>query len=231
MRSLFRSDSSQSFLLDALRDLLVVIIGILAALWIDAWWQDQQDRREERLILEGLQEELRANRDQLMQISAIVEASADAALQLHLLTFDPPGDLGGSEVADLLSRFFDKKRFDPRMGQLTSVINSGKLVLISNRELRALIADWPDVVADLEDNEKLLWDHSVNQLFPFMNRMTSAWDESAFPFDESLVLRSPEFDNILAQDNTYAIAFVEESKEVLATTNEIIELIGVELGQ
>ena len=229
--SFFRSNGNQSFVSDALRDLLVVVVGILAALWIEAWWQDMQNRREERLILEGLQSEFLANRDQLLEISAIIERSADAAYGLHLLTFDPPADPMTGQVDKLLSNFFDKKRFDPRMGQLKSIINSGKLVLISNRNLRALIADWPDVVADLEDNEQMLWDHSVNRLFPYMSNVSSGWDESAFHFDDAAMFKSAEFDNLLSQDQLYAVAFVEEGDEVLAVTNRIIELINAELAQ
>ena len=61
MKTILRSSPEGTFVRDAVRDLVVVVVGILAALWLEAWWQDLGDRREERQILEDLREEFAAN--------------------------------------------------------------------------------------------------------------------------------------------------------------------------
>jgi len=54
MKTILRPSGESSFLKDAARDLVVVVVGILAALWLESWWQERLDRNEEQQILAGL---------------------------------------------------------------------------------------------------------------------------------------------------------------------------------
>ena len=44
---------------------LVIVISILVAFWIDAWWDGRQEAEEESGVLEALLEEAERNRRQL----------------------------------------------------------------------------------------------------------------------------------------------------------------------
>ena len=153
MRTILRPSGDQYFWKDAIRDLVVVVAGILAALWLESWWQDQQDQIEERQILTSLKEEFQANQVQLKDRIETWTRARSRQVELHALM---GGEINEESIAEFRSiyrrytgnggRFF----FDPRQGQLTSVINSGKLGLISSPELRSLIADWPALIADHE---------------------------------------------------------------------------------
>ena len=118
------------------RDLVVVALGILIAIWVDDWVQDRADRQEEQQILTSLKEEFQANRDQLERVAKSWYRSQAATEQLLSIT--------GSELTDEdlpsireLTIDLDWRSYDPRSGQLKSVISSGKLSLVSNAELRA----------------------------------------------------------------------------------------------
>lgn len=55
MKTILRPYGEQYFLRDALRDPVVVIVGFLAALYLESWWQGrQQDRAEGRNHSAGL---------------------------------------------------------------------------------------------------------------------------------------------------------------------------------
>ena len=123
MKSFLRSSGESASLSDALRDLLIVVVGILGALWIESWWEGVQDRQEGRQILDSLRTEFIANRDQLVQIVSILEASTEAAEKIHRLTLAPPSDYE-TVLDEYIRSFMRTKRYDPRMGQLTSVISS-----------------------------------------------------------------------------------------------------------
>jgi len=229
MKSFLRSSGENASMSDALRDLLIVVVGILGALWIDSWWQGVQDRQEERQILESLRTEFIGNRDQLVQIVSILNRSTDATEKIHRLTLAPPPNDYEIVLGEYIQSFMRTKRFDPRMGQLTSVISSGKLGLITNTELRARIADWPDLISDIEDNEKMIWDHTVNYVSPYLNTVASRWDKSAFETDAAALLEDRYFDNLLRENEVYILSFIRESSDVLATTNRIIEMINSDL--
>ena len=229
MKAFFRSGDSGTSAYYAIRDLLIVVVGILGALWIESWWQGVQDRQEERQILESLRTEFIANRDQLVQIVSILKASTDAAENIHRLTLAPPPIDYENVLDKYIQSFMRTKRYDPRKGQLTSVISSGKLGLITNTELRARIADWPDLISDIEDNERMIWDRTINYLSPYLNKVASRWDKSAFETDAATLLEDRYFDNLLRENSVYVRSFIRESSDVMAATNRIIEMINLDL--
>ena len=64
----------------ALAKLGIIIAGVLIALTADAWWEDQQDRAEEVLIVADLLEEFRTNEERLERdISANQSKSCGSA--------------------------------------------------------------------------------------------------------------------------------------------------------
>jgi ferric iron reductase protein FhuF len=231
MRTFFRSGDGGSSVSDAIRDFLIVVVGILGALWIEAWWQGVQESQEEREILENLRAEFVANRDQLVDIVSVLRASTEAAENTHKLTLGPLPNDYETILEKYIDSFMRKLRYDPRMGQLTSVISSGKIGLISNSELRARIADWPDLISDIEDNENMIWNHTMNFLSPYLNTVATRWDESAFETDAATLLKDRYFDNLLGENEIYVRSFVRESGDVLAATNRIIGMIDGELNR
>jgi len=161
MKTILRPSGEQYFLKDALRDLVVVVVGILAALYLESWWQDRQDRAEEAQLLSGLREEFIANRAQLEQHLAHWSGTFAAQSQASELM---DGNISETDPGKVFPMFFGPDGgspfFDPRTGQLTSLINSGKLGLVESSDLRARLADWPDLVADL-DVEREIALHSI----------------------------------------------------------------------
>lgn len=211
-----------------LRDLIVVALGILIAISVDGWVKDSEDRREERQILAGLKEELQANRDQLERVSETWSRLRSANQQLLQLIGKDLDDNGVLRVREFAAAT-NTSSFDPRAGQLKSVISSGKLGLISNTHLRANLADWPDLVDDLLDD----WRYIDNFIFPRLDRTLF----SVIPYRANSPLESqPDeiftnvgFENLLQEiEVTFVIIFLE-TEEIIAATDEIISLIDTEL--
>ena len=230
MKTILQSAGTGSFLKDAIRDLVVVVVGILAALWLEAWWQDVQDRKEEAVLLIGLREEFVANRAQLadhIETWKALVASADRAVTYFGRPVEP------SEIKEAKAAFggsLEMRFFDPRQGQLSSLINSGKLSLVEDPSLRAKIADWPGLVGDL-DVERDIALYSVTEGYvKELGRYVAMAEQS--PFDDDLeALRSDrEVYNSLRFVGFNARRLVSEGTLILEATDEIIALIDDKLG-
>ena len=231
MRTILQSAGTGSFLKDAIRDLVVVIVGILAALWLESWWQDQLDRKEEAFLLVGLREEFVANREQLvdhLQTWEDLVTAVDRAQEI-MGTEVPQSETG--EVIPIFGRTLNMRFFDPRQGQLSSLINSGKLGLVSNPLLRAKIADWPGLVGDLEI-ERAIALHSFTDGYVKTLRKHVAMGDSENRFENRIndLLADPEIFSELNGIGSNAQRLVEEGNLILESTDEIIRLIGNELG-
>ena len=122
----------------------VIVAGVLAALAGDAAWSNRVDRALERELLSDLRNEFEENARRLESDIASVEAHNARAVAWA------DGALGRSEVSDdSLTTLFAMSamapaRFDPVSGVLRSIIASGQLDLIRDKELRQALAGWPD---------------------------------------------------------------------------------------
>lgn len=61
---------------------LLIVISILVAFSIDAWWEERQDRGEERRILNALRDEFQTNARKIPFYMSAHQLSADCSSQL-----------------------------------------------------------------------------------------------------------------------------------------------------
>jgi len=233
MRTILRPSGEKSFLRDALRDLIVVVAGILAALWLESWWQGLQDRQEEQQILFGLRDEFDTNADDLEALLKTWVLSRQGILDTHERMGGPVNDERITNFKTVLTRrdadpggrFF----FDPRHGQLTSLINSGKLGLVSDPDLRSMLADWPALVADHDFDEKLWINNYQNRVMPVFVEYLGAGPESKFEGKFEELMMSRELEGYILGQAGLVTRMINEGREVLAVTREIVQRIDTEL--
>jgi hypothetical protein len=229
MKTILRPSGENSFVRDALRDLFVVVVGILVALWLEAWWQDQQNRREERQVLSNLRAEFLVNGADLADVQSRLQEAIAATNDFMALINDPAD---GRIQVDFSSyrRIAGIRFFDPRHGQLTSVINSGKLSLVSNDELRALIADWPALATDM-DLERTVFVEIMASGMGMTFREYVGDPNSKFETDIESLMSSRRFYNDLGMHLTILTIMARESETIMKSTDRIIELIDLQLGE
>ena len=133
---------------------VAIVTSILLAFGIDAWWDESQERAEERRVLIDLSAEFEVNR-RLLQL-AIEDHKRILANAERLLAVETRHDdsttSGLSSAAALI--FMTHDTFHPKSGELDGLLASGKLDLISDVRLRALLAEWPRTVAEFTEEEK-----------------------------------------------------------------------------
>ena len=229
MRTILRRSENGSTVADVIRDLIVVIVGILAALWLESWWQDRQDRAEEVTILQGLRTEFVMNRAQLVDKMSAWNESVVATEHAHGLMGRPITEELTTEAREVFVIVDRMQFYDPTQGQLTSVMSSGKLGLVRNADLRARIADWPALVADLDIERSLAFYEMTEGLRSVLNRHTSTWADSQFEFRVEALLADREVDNHLGDWHQNLLRMTNEAELILVATDEIIELIDAEL--
>jgi hypothetical protein len=147
---------------------IAIVISILLAFAIDAWWANRVESIEEAEILRALQREFEINLvtlDAQLAYRDAVRASANRILQAAAgeIRLEP------AEFDRLLGDILWTGWLDLSTGALASLLQSGKLSLIKNRMLSEHLAGlpyWLDNTAKLEEFELRRLDAD---LFPFLS--------------------------------------------------------------
>ena len=145
----------------------IVIVGsILFAFGIDAWWQEHLERDEELVALSALREEFASNLTRFRAAHDIHASAAEDVNGLLRKINSLPQDCW-IEVTDTtlvsLTTFLTR---EAASGTLNTLLAGGKIDLIQNSELQQVLAEWPSVLEDAEEDEVTVRNFVVNRLIP-----------------------------------------------------------------
>lgn len=224
---------------------VAIILSILLAFAIDAGWDAVKDRNREKAFLVSLLSEFEETRGR-------IDVSIDRHLQFidlarQLIDFhggDAP-DIDAEVLETMLGQvFFDWGSLYLPSGSRDALFASADIEIISNEELRAMLAAWPSRVADAAEDDIWIANDVMNNLAPYLNskirtrnvaRLTSSAATENIPKLESVnydALRNdPLFDNLVTfriLNETYALG---ENRQLVEAVDEIIRVIKKELDQ
>lgn len=249
-KSLLGKSSLARYLLYAIGEILLVVIGILLALQIDNWNEDRQRREIEMKTLMDLKVEFTEN---LNDARRVYEGNmgvyrATARLQQNA----KHGRYAMQETDSLIFYMFDWFDYTPKPGASNNLINAGNLNLIRNEELRYLLTLWSGVDAELDDDEQLSISYSQNTIVPFLathypisnlekydftlthyDKQIGLNASETLPerqaFESSALLKDPVFLSHVSTKKMHAVHNAMECKRVVESCEEILELIEKEL--
>lgn len=183
-KGLLGSGATGKYILYAIGEILLVVVGILIALQINNWNQEIAIRKSERTILQGILTELNKNIVQLQRViedHRITEQTGREILHWY------NGDMNehDDDVTDSLIVVFPSFiTFNPGLGYLKSVISSGKINHIQNQTIVSFITEFEDRVNDVNENSVHSFNLWLNQLKPIINRLrphnSAQWIKESF---------------------------------------------------
>jgi hypothetical protein len=216
-----------------------IVVSILLAFAIDAWWGTAGEERERRAMLVQIQtdfEAMRASADRVRRIQAEHLKSASELLSLigpSAPTHSPRAD---TLLALVISGPYAE--FHGDRGTLTAAAGRGEWV--EDAQLRQLLAEWPGLVAQVAvfhgERASLLQSRfgpflqsrvPVRTMDAMMGGIDSA--ESEFDFDVSPLLRDLEFENLVNEEVFLAERTVEALDPLLVAAGAVLDGILREL--
>lgn len=142
---------SVSSLKTALRDAALIVVSILIAFALDAWWDGRSRAAEEREALTALSAELAASRAELDSVMAF------NVRQIQRIDRHLNGRFNPDEEPEDLDAFSGGLTFDPSIGAIEAIL-AGGLDRVTSLELRAAIAAWPGVLREIEVDQWIMVD-------------------------------------------------------------------------
>ncbi|MEY8848549.1 DUF6090 family protein [Psychroserpens sp. XS_ASV72] len=148
-QSLLSENKFRKYLIYAIGEIVLVVIGILIALSINNWNENQKDLETEGLILKQLQNEYQSN---LLQLDEKILMRNEALVACNkLLNFiDDPNSVDEDLFYNSFSKIIRDPTFDPIKND---IVGTDKLRLIRNQELVRILSNWSSEVYQVQEIE------------------------------------------------------------------------------
>ena len=222
-----------------------IVLSILLAFAIDAWWENRQERQFEQETLLGLQSEYQGHREVLVQHNELYVLFLSSIASL--MDACESGAWTSTEISVdfAISGLVSPKTTDLGAGVLQSLINAGKLEVLSDKQLRYELAEWQSVLDELSDDQANLSNQIRSLVIPFLTREgipfgdLPHWGITPVPAsvrrlanDAEAMQRlfsNDEFRSILEARFGFMSHAVDEFDGVIAATDSILERIAASL--
>jgi hypothetical protein len=231
-KKMLTENKISGYLIYAIGEIILVVIGILIALGINNWKENQTEIKQQNVILENLNLELNNNLKNLntaIKFSEVyINSSENLLLSMNNLTTKK---YKGEKLDSLLSKF-DYSKWKRSSLNMKSIESSGSLNTVENNELKELIYDWMGQIENLETLEKRS-DYAFQYYVDYIKK-NGSWREidkymiervkgsQILPSNDHLLV-SPEFENCVNDLNIFETHKNNMYKEIKVKLNQLIE--------
>lgn len=216
---------------------VLIVVSILLAFTIDAWWDDRGRRQDEREAFRALVQDFESAAGQLASVSLAHDSAFMAAERLLELTGPEANAIAVDSLARLIAPLIRIPTFSPPLGALDALLGSGELRLVENADLRAALASFPSSLARMNRTQSYGADLVLRDLLPLLSREVplrtyglGARGQTRFSHDARALLRSLEFENAVQRrmmNHEFALGAAESMKERIEI---ILDMLRAELG-
>ena len=163
-KRLLSENKFSKYVLYAIGEIILVVIGILIALQINNWNEQRKADIQEQAILVRLHKEFQSNKDQLLQKVTIRNRINRNCIEL-LTYFNEPDEATLDSIISKHSRLMTPTSFDPIQNDLVS---SGNIEIIKSERLKQLLINWSTDVIQLQEVEQMFYRYHENNVVPYL---------------------------------------------------------------
>ncbi|MCC8359848.1 DUF6090 family protein [Salinimicrobium sediminilitoris] len=240
-RGLLSENKFSKYLLYAIEEIILVVIGILIALQINNWNENRKDTIQEKVVLKNLLENLDLARSQSVSLISNEDTLKKRLIRILGIGSDPtkivliPDSIFKRAVWDLES---DK----PTFNAYDNLKNTDKLSLIKNKsisekftELEFRLNKLNDILEDRLSVHQIRIDDILEKEINFVPLVKSNVPEINIQNEEendyNRVLTDGRIRNLLGMKLTFTQDVIDRRKDLDREINELIMLLQHELKQ
>lgn len=225
----------KGYLLYAIGEILLVMLGILLALQVNNWNQGRIEQQKELKALTDLSKEFKLNEERIRkkQQSRI---SIAPKLENYIRQVSV-GKANYNSFKDFHSSQFMFGMTNPSNGVIDALISSGEIALISNDSLKYFLADWKNQMSNLYENEQILWDSGITYIglysktIPIPSHNWNDWNDKKLELAFNDLLSNVAYKNNLVGFEGVNKIVIEECNAVLILFENILILLEKEINK
>ena len=232
-QNLIMENKTSKYFKYAIGEIVLVVIGILIALQINNWNETRKINNIEQSLLNDLKTEVKSNVSDLQIIIDSHRESLNAASRLSSFIFEPEKAINVSYP--VLEKLFNSMQYnmtyDPKLGTLKSIINSGKIDYISNKKLKYQLSSLTDLIIDANEETNLIQKNMSILFYPSVNKLFERQPDNSMVYNVEKLKYDSEYIYWLGYLKVMREIGLEEESGLLNNLQNIIEIIDSEIKQ
>ena len=232
---LLSENNFSKYLIYAVGEIILVVIGILIAIQLNEWRNDSINTKQKQKVLLALKTEFEVNLTRLDTVFYYQEQSFLKFIKSKDLIDSINYVTDNTILKQNLAHGGFGYSYNPVNGALRSAVSSGDIHLIENERLIELLFSWEDLVIDSYEEIELLQKYSMEIYISILHKYTQV-REIYFKKDESShrshfvgLFKDPLFENYTQEIIFKSYNYLDELKKIRINNLEIVELIEGEL--
>ena len=240
-QSLLNEGKTSKYFEYAIGEIVLVVIGILLALQINTWNENRKQKIAEHEILISLKKELETNKSNLLFYINKYEKQYDNGIYLLSLFAKNNDTIPTLTLDKALGSIEETSTFEASDGIINSIIASGKVDIIQNKELKSLITSFNGTVInstqEVENIIKLLhyrlWP-SIDGKINNANRVRTyegfgEFPKSSYTSDYAWFFKSKEMEDIVSNITSWNKTTITDMNQLLQTIDKMLYLVNQEI--
>lgn len=238
---MIKENKVSKYLLYAIGEIILVVIGILIALQINNWNTDKINQSESNEFNRRLLNEFVGNLDLANTKIDKIESMINSSKSILELFNKTPSDSNSRTLDSLLAIAMEGVKVEFRTGTLNEGLNTGKVALIESELLKNKIYGLTSNIDYVREWDKTYSSYLSNILLPFlyknfnfrnMDNAFSDYSTGASKFKTNhhkVLLDNEEFENLIGNHYFQSNTQLEFHTNLKDEIEEIKELIEIEL--
>lgn len=145
-------------------EVVVIVVSILLAFAIDAWWEGRQELETGRKLVAAVVEEATANRRLVERVIRLVEEHQAATRRLYLMSDDDLREVHADTALALVGSMLIANTYELQQGALSAANDAEGRRLIRDPNARDALADLQGKIDDLDERFQILAEMSQRGL-------------------------------------------------------------------
>jgi len=180
-RQLLSENKVTNYLLYAIGEIILVMIGILLALQVNNWNEERRVKDKQTVYLKGLKQNLLESKKEL---NRVIEESYITANSINYLvkTVRDNEQIGENALDSLIMKAMGYTKYQTRQGVIDELISSGQVSIIKSDYLRTEIASWNANLINIREAEEM----GKDAFFDYSDRLSKYFDFSGMTSNEKI---------------------------------------------
>ncbi len=172
-RTLLSENKFSKYLVYAIGEIVLVVIGILIALQINNWNENRKEAESERKLFANLKIDFQNRLNELEAFYVSKKVAVQNIHKLNTIIAEEKSAIDESEIVEILASLVNNFTFNEDFKLLEGVFNTGLINDIKNEELKRHLIEWPQLVEEMLEEQRIFQNDNLTKFGPLLDKYVS----------------------------------------------------------